>query len=108
MRGIYLCCGSVPVPFTASFVAGSDLEFSVHPQIGELPAASESNPGTLITVTFQPTMYGKNYNAKLLIQVKELFGYKLSNYKCRNIMISFSAKLFLLSLFSKSLPQLTA
>lgn len=58
------------MPFTASFVAGSDLEFSVHPQMGELPAASESNPGTLITVAFKPTMYGKNYNAKLLIQVK--------------------------------------
>ena len=70
MGVICLRCGRVPVPFTASFVAGSDLEFSVHPQVGELQAASESNPGTLITVAFKPPMYGKRYSAKLLIQVR--------------------------------------
>ena len=56
-----------PVAFTAYFVAGSDQEFSVSPQTGELKAIGTN--GTLITVGFRPRIYGKNYQGKLVVQV---------------------------------------
>ena len=60
-----------PVPFTAYFVAGSDAEFSVSPQAGELLPVGTN--GTMIRVTFSPTIYGKNYLANLVVQVRYVF-----------------------------------
>ncbi|KAG8508084.1 Cilia- and flagella-associated protein 47, partial [Galemys pyrenaicus] len=53
-------------PFTACYLPGSDPEFFVKPQAGELlPYDSD---GTLITVGFKPRMYSKKYKATLAIQ----------------------------------------
>ncbi|XP_033635373.1 cilia- and flagella-associated protein 47-like isoform X1 [Asterias rubens] len=59
-----------PVAFTAYFVAGSDQEFSVSPQTGELKAIGTN--GTLITVGFRPRIYGKNYQGKLVVQTADM------------------------------------
>lgn len=56
-----------PEPFTAHFLAGSDPEFFVLPQAGEL--LPEGTVGTHITVGFKPRMYGKKHTATLVIQV---------------------------------------
>ncbi|GAB0178378.1 cilia- and flagella-associated protein 47 [Grus japonensis] len=57
-----------PEPFTAHFLAGSDPEFLVLPQAGELLPAG--TVGTHITVGFTPRMYGKKHTATLVIQAK--------------------------------------
>lgn len=63
----FFSCPRHPSPFTAYFVAGSDLEFTVSPQSGELHPVGTK--GTLITVGFTPKLYGKSYQAKLVVQV---------------------------------------
>ncbi|XP_074953995.1 cilia- and flagella-associated protein 47 [Phalacrocorax aristotelis] len=59
-----------PEPFTAHFLAGSDPEFRVLPQAGELLPAG--TVGTHITVGFQPRMYGKKHTATLVIQTQSM------------------------------------
>ena len=56
-----------PLPYNAYFVAGSEAEFSVSPQSGEL--LPEGSKGTLINIHFTPNLYGKIYFAKLVVQV---------------------------------------
>lgn len=56
-----------PEPFTAYFLAGSDPDFVVLPQAGELLPVG--TVGTHITVGFKPRMYGKKHKATLVIQV---------------------------------------
>lgn len=56
-----------PEPFTAYFLSGSDPEFRVLPQAGELLPAGTA--GTHITVGFKPRMYSKKHKATLVIQV---------------------------------------
>nr|XP_039264663.1 cilia- and flagella-associated protein 47-like isoform X2 [Styela clava] len=59
-----------PAPFNAFFMQGSDPELTVSPQTGELlPQGSE---GTKIHVTFTPSMYGKSYRARLLVQTLDM------------------------------------
>ena len=54
----------------AYFQPGSDPEFFVKPQVGELlPLDTE---GTLITVGFKPRMYSRKYKATLAIQVSTM------------------------------------
>nr|DBA33280.1 TPA: hypothetical protein GDO54_000991 [Pyxicephalus adspersus] len=55
-----------PEPFSAYFLPGSDVEFSVLPQSGELLPIGTA--GTLITVGFKPTMYSKKHKATLVVQ----------------------------------------
>lgn len=59
-----------PVSFNAYFAAGSDPEFSVTPANGEL--LSLGSNGTMIHVGFRPSVYGKIYNAKLVIQTEDM------------------------------------
>ncbi|XP_058391604.1 cilia- and flagella-associated protein 47 [Diceros bicornis minor] len=60
-----------PEPFTAYFLPGSDPEFFVKPQVGELlPFNTE---GTLIIVGFKPQMYGRKYKAALVIQTADMY-----------------------------------
>ncbi|CAH1800026.1 unnamed protein product [Owenia fusiformis] len=59
-----------PVLYNAFFVCGSDPEFSVSPQNGEL--LPDGTSGTLITISFMPTIYGKTYKAKLVIQSPDM------------------------------------
>ena len=55
------------MPFEAYFAPGSDPEIRVAPTSGELvPAGTE---GTLVKVTYRPSLYGKVHRAKLVIQV---------------------------------------
>lgn len=56
-----------PEPFTAHFLAGSDPDFLVMPQAGEL--LPEGTVGTHITVGYKPRMYGKKHTATLVIEV---------------------------------------
>ena len=53
--------------YSAYFVAGSDSEFTVSPQTGEL-APVDAKP-TPICVHFTPSKYGKKYTSKLVVQV---------------------------------------
>ncbi|XP_063249073.1 cilia- and flagella-associated protein 47 isoform X2 [Prinia subflava] len=59
-----------PEPFTAHFVAGSDPDFLVMPQAGELlPAGTE---GTHISVGYKPRMYGRKQTATLVIETQSM------------------------------------
>lgn len=56
-----------PVCYNAYFAAGSDPEFGVSPQTGEL--LPQGSNGTLLKINFLPNVYGKLYQAKLIVQV---------------------------------------
>ncbi|XP_062039112.1 cilia- and flagella-associated protein 47 [Lepus europaeus] len=60
-----------PEPFTTFFLRGSDREFFVKPQAGELPSCTSK--GILITVGFTPRMYSKKYKATLVIQTASMY-----------------------------------
>ncbi|XP_021263655.1 cilia- and flagella-associated protein 47 isoform X2 [Numida meleagris] len=59
-----------PEPFTAYFLAGSDPDFVVLPQAGDL--LPEGTVGTHITVGFKPRMYGKKHKATLVIETQSM------------------------------------
>lgn len=59
--------------YNAYFGAGSDPEFTVTPQTGEL--LPQGTNGTLLAIKFKPALYGKIYMAKLVIQVKLISSY---------------------------------
>nr|XP_023490286.1 cilia- and flagella-associated protein 47 isoform X1 [Equus caballus] len=60
-----------PEPFTAYFLPGSDPEFFVKPQVGEL--LPFNTRGTVITVGFKPQMYSKKYKANLVVQTENMY-----------------------------------
>ncbi|XP_026647666.2 cilia- and flagella-associated protein 47 isoform X1 [Zonotrichia albicollis] len=59
-----------PEPFTAHFLAGSDPDFLVMPQAGEL--LPEGTGGTHITVGYKPRMYGRKHTATLVIETQSM------------------------------------
>ncbi|XP_039602238.1 cilia- and flagella-associated protein 47-like [Polypterus senegalus] len=59
-----------PEPFTAYFMPASGQEFEVSPQSGELLPIDTA--GTLITVSFTPSMYSKKHRATLVIQTSDM------------------------------------
>ncbi|XP_068035887.1 cilia- and flagella-associated protein 47 isoform X2 [Anomalospiza imberbis] len=59
-----------PEPFTARFLAGSDPDFLVMPQAGELLPVG--TVGTHITVGYKPRMYGKKHTATLVIETQSM------------------------------------
>lgn len=65
---IYFFFDRYPEPYTAYFLPGSDSEFTVSPQAGELLPLDTA--GTFITVGFKPSMYSKKHKATLVIQVR--------------------------------------
>ncbi|XP_053397416.1 cilia- and flagella-associated protein 47-like isoform X4 [Mercenaria mercenaria] len=59
-----------PLQYNAYFSAGSDPEFTISPATGELlPLGSN---GTLVRVGFCPSVYGKIYTGKLIIQTPDM------------------------------------
>uniref|UniRef100_A0A7N5JXY1 Cilia and flagella associated protein 47 n=1 Tax=Ailuropoda melanoleuca TaxID=9646 RepID=A0A7N5JXY1_AILME len=60
-----------PEPFTAYFLPGSDPEFFVKPQVGELPPFDTE--GTVLLVGFKPRMYSRKYKATLAIQTRDMY-----------------------------------
>ncbi|XP_021536941.1 cilia- and flagella-associated protein 47 [Neomonachus schauinslandi] len=60
-----------PEPFTAYFLPGSDPEFFVKPQVGELPPFDSE--GTVLLVGFKPRMYSRKYKATLAIQTPDMY-----------------------------------
>ncbi|XP_075394462.1 cilia- and flagella-associated protein 47 [Tenrec ecaudatus] len=60
-----------PEQYTAYFLPGSDLEFSVRPEVGELPPNNTS--GAVINVGFTPQMYSRKYKATLVIQTADMY-----------------------------------
>lgn len=55
------------VPFIASLTTDSDKEFALYSS-AELLLPQDSE-GTLVKVTYKPTLYGKTHKAKIIIQV---------------------------------------
>ncbi|XP_045850701.1 cilia- and flagella-associated protein 47 [Meles meles] len=60
-----------PEPFTAYFLPGSDPEFFVKPEVGELPPFDTE--GTVLLVGFKPQMYSRKYKATLAIQTPDMY-----------------------------------
>ncbi|XP_068919939.1 cilia- and flagella-associated protein 47 [Petaurus breviceps papuanus] len=60
-----------PESFTAYFLPGSDREFFVKPQMGELLPLHTA--GTLISVGFTPQMYSRKHQATLVIQTENIY-----------------------------------
>ncbi|KAL3884217.1 hypothetical protein ACJMK2_030436, partial [Sinanodonta woodiana] len=61
---------NTPVQFNAYFAAGSDPEFFVFPQTGEL--LPQGSGGTLLRVSFLPSVYGKLYQGRLVLQTPDM------------------------------------
>ncbi|XP_063809558.1 cilia- and flagella-associated protein 47 isoform X2 [Pseudophryne corroboree] len=59
-----------PEPFSAYFLPGSDFDFFVSPQSGELLPFGTA--GTLITVGYRPKMYIKKHKATLVVQTSTM------------------------------------
>ncbi|CAF1128910.1 unnamed protein product, partial [Didymodactylos carnosus] len=61
---------SSPISFNAYFTQNSDQSFTISPSSGELlPVASN---GTLFKISFCPSVYGRTYNATLIISADEI------------------------------------
>ncbi|KAM6143220.1 cilia- and flagella-associated protein 47 [Erethizon dorsatum] len=60
-----------PQQFTAYFLPGSDPEFFVKPEAGELPPFHSK--GILMVVGFKPQMYSKKYKATLVVQTDDMY-----------------------------------
>ena len=65
--------------YAAYFAAGSDPEFSVSPSTGELLPVGTN--GSMIRISFLPSVYGKIYTGKLIIQVSEWLHFKATVFK---------------------------
>ena len=59
---------SSPIRFEAYFTANSDRSFSITPDCGELLPARLN--GTLLKVSFCPTVYGRTFNGMLIVNVR--------------------------------------
>ncbi|CAE7235217.1 CFAP47, partial [Symbiodinium sp. KB8] len=59
-----------PAPFRARLTLDSSPEFSVSPASGEL--AGQGSQGTVFTVTFAPTEYGKPCRARLVVDTPDM------------------------------------
>ena len=53
--------------YQAYFTSNSDRSFSITPEQGELLPASSN--GTLLKISFCPTVYGRTFNGMLIIDV---------------------------------------
>ncbi|XP_068773049.1 cilia- and flagella-associated protein 47 isoform X2 [Struthio camelus] len=90
-----------PVPFTAYFLAGSDPEFVVLPQAGELLPVG--TVGTHITVGFKPRMYGKKHRAILVIQTTSMqWTYEINGLPPQTISPTRPAKVVSTSSYMRS------
>ncbi|KAM5195366.1 cilia- and flagella-associated protein 47 [Hipposideros larvatus] len=58
-------------PFTAHFLSGSDPEFFVRPQSGEIPPFDTD--GAVIVVGFIPRIVNRKYKGTLAIETKEMY-----------------------------------
>ncbi|XP_027494225.1 cilia- and flagella-associated protein 47 isoform X1 [Corapipo altera] len=82
---------SSPEPFTAHFLAGSDPDFLVMPQAGELLPAG--TVGTHITVGYKPRMYGKKHTATLVIETQSMqWTYEINGLPPQNVPPTVAAK----------------
>ena len=60
---------SSAISFQAYFTANSDRSLSITPEQGELLPASSN--GTLLKISFCPTVYGRSYQGMLIVEVRE-------------------------------------
>ncbi|CAF2331704.1 unnamed protein product [Rotaria sp. Silwood2] len=58
-----------PIPFEAYFTSNSDRAFNITPNCGELLPASSN--GTLLKISFCPTVYGRTFNGLLIVNAQE-------------------------------------
>lgn len=55
------------MPFEAFFEHRSDTAFTISPKYGELLPLGTL--GTVFTITYKPSTYGRTHRAKLIVQV---------------------------------------
>ncbi|KAH0624761.1 hypothetical protein JD844_032539 [Phrynosoma platyrhinos] len=80
-----------PDPYTAYFLPGSDPDFVVWPQAGELLPLDTA--GTCITVGFKPSMYSKKHKATLVIQTATMqWMYEINGLPPQTVPPTSSAK----------------
>ncbi|XP_066477404.1 cilia- and flagella-associated protein 47 [Tiliqua scincoides] len=80
-----------PEPYTAYFLPGSDPEFAVWPQAGELLPLDTA--GTRLTIGFKPSMYSKKHRATLVIQTAAMqWMYEINGLPPETIPPTSSAK----------------
>ncbi|XP_077199055.1 cilia- and flagella-associated protein 47 isoform X2 [Paroedura picta] len=90
-----------PEPYTAHFLPGSDPEFAVSPQAGELLPVDTA--GTLITIGFKPNMYSKKHRATLVIQTAGMqWMYEINGLPPRTTPLTASAKVVCRNTYEKS------
>ncbi|CAF3347445.1 unnamed protein product [Rotaria sp. Silwood1] len=58
-----------PIPFEAYFTSNSDRAFTITPDCGELLPASAN--GTLLKISFCPTVYGRTFNGMLIVNAQD-------------------------------------
>ncbi|KAL1021786.1 hypothetical protein UPYG_G00017930 [Umbra pygmaea] len=90
-----------PEPFTAGFLPGGGRDFQVYPASGELLPLGSA--GTLITISFTPTMYSKKHRATLLVQTADMQW----NYDVRGTMPTYAPPRFTSSIggrYSREAP----
>ena len=61
---------SAPIAFQAYFASNSDRSFSITPDRGDLLPASSN--GTLLKISFCPTVYGRTFNGILIVEVMDI------------------------------------
>ncbi|XP_063160761.1 cilia- and flagella-associated protein 47 [Candoia aspera] len=90
-----------PEPYTAYFLPGSDPEFAVLPQAGEL--LPRDTAGTCITVGFKPSMYSKKHQATLVIQTAAMqWMYEINGLLPKTIPPTSSAKVICRNAYVRS------
>ncbi|EMP32678.1 hypothetical protein UY3_10168, partial [Chelonia mydas] len=90
-----------PEPFTAYFLPGSDPDFVVLPQAGELLPLD--TVGTRITVGFKPSMYSKKHKATLVIQTASMqWTYEINGLPPQTTPLTASAKVVSTSGYMRS------
>ncbi|XP_066033096.1 cilia- and flagella-associated protein 47 [Chamaea fasciata] len=90
-----------PEPFTAHFLAGSDPDFLVMPQAGELLPAG--TVGTHITVGYKPRMYGRKQTATLVIETQSMqWTYVINGLPPQTVPPTVAAKVVCTSSYTES------
>ncbi|XP_026577622.1 cilia- and flagella-associated protein 47-like [Pseudonaja textilis] len=90
-----------PEPYTAYFLPGSDPEFTVSPQAGELLPLDTA--GTCITVGFKPSMYSKKHKATLVIKTAAIeWMYEINGLLPKTIPPSSLAKVICRNMYIRS------
>lgn len=73
----HVSISSAPIAFQAYFTSNSDRSFSITPDRGDLLPASSN--GTLLKISFCPTVYGRTFNGILIVEVMDIAWWRQGN-----------------------------